>query len=167
MSHHKTSLSDFSFFYVSRTLLHADKLQLNVNLAESSVMRIVEYKHSTPRVCHVMNSPVSAVIQGLRGDKGEAGSPGLPGFSGPKGPAVSTRLYKFYYQSINCNSHIQPSVGNINFYLDFAGPTWSNWPRRKTSKLLMTKIKYNYCNCGFLAHIQYVRCLVGDARQSW
>lgn len=69
----------------------------NVNLAKSSVMRILEYKQCTPHVCHVMNSYVSAVMQGLRGDKGEAGSPGLPGFSGPKGPAVSTRLYTFYY----------------------------------------------------------------------
>uniref|UniRef100_A0A3Q1I0U5 VWFA domain-containing protein n=1 Tax=Anabas testudineus TaxID=64144 RepID=A0A3Q1I0U5_ANATE len=65
------------------------KMQLHVNLAESAVMRLLEYKDSLPRVCHVMNSHVSAVIQGLRGDKGEAGTPGLPGFSGPKGPAVS------------------------------------------------------------------------------
>lgn len=64
-------------------------MQLHVNLAESAVMRLLEYKDSLPRVCHVMNSHVSAVIQGLRGDKGEAGTPGLPGFSGPKGPAVS------------------------------------------------------------------------------
>lgn len=40
---------------------------------------------------HVMDSHVSAVIQGLRGDKGEPGTPGLPGFSGPKGPAVSAK----------------------------------------------------------------------------
>lgn len=57
-------------------------------------------------MCHVMNSHVSAVTQGLRGDKGEAGNPGLPGFSGPKGPAVSSRFQTFYYQSIRCNSHI-------------------------------------------------------------
>lgn len=45
-------------------------------------------------MCHVMNSHVSTVGQGLRGDKGEAGNPGLPGFSGPKGPAVSVSFEK-------------------------------------------------------------------------
>lgn len=65
-------------------------MQLNVNLAESSVMsEAFSVQYSMPRVCHVISGHVSAVIQGLRGDKGEAGNPGLPGFSGPKGPAVS------------------------------------------------------------------------------